>query len=553
MNRTKPYLVLPLFFMLVACGGGSGGKTITSPDEIVNVAANDQQLVGYWSSEDSANPSFEFFASPTEAPFNVSLQTGKLFEAGKLVSLFSWRMQTSGVVNLNLVSPSCLQRPLTSCPTLQSIAIDAKGSSIYDSTWTIQYDQNLDGISDKRITGRYRYKEIDATQFSSGDLFLSHSNNRIFDSPIPGSVSNGALSIRLDDFKKPITLTAASYTANKYRINFQATESQSIEDTEEFSTPSGYKNFTVKEWYENVSLSATANNEYTLSYDLHRKVNSPTGIDSARLTDYEKVEKKSTIVVLINKFQNDFMVPVAKQLYINMEVKFPQFNAGNELMFTSNTEGTLSYTLPFDTTSTNTRKFTWAKTADGSLTLNFPNLGEVKMRTLQKINGGYQMLYSVPDKNYGTTYKIRDLIYDDISVVDESTLPGRYKFTSVSPLPNGSHEYEATFHKDKRVTGVVGGYWFQDFNGDIVSYECTNLLGQVVVHYDECVKAFDNLSLFKFAHIRRLKFVSKNGNEYQVKYTGSQYTGGTYEWEYFYSNFPLTYRWTRIGDEPINN
>jgi hypothetical protein len=221
-------------------------------------------------------------------------------------------------------------------------------------------------------------------------------------------------------------------------------------------------------------------------------------------------------------------------------------------MFTSDSKGTLSYSLPFNDALAESKEFTWSKADDGTLTMSFANIGDVKMRTLQKINGGYQVLYSLPDKNYGAVYRIRDLIYDEPLVVDEASIPGRYKFISISPLPNGTHEYDLTFHKDKRITGVVGGYWFQDNNGDIVSYECTNLLGQAVVHYDECVKAFDNLIDFKFTHIRRLKFVYKNGNEYQAKYMGSQFTGPNSEGKYYYSNFPLTYRWTRVGDEPFS-
>ncbi len=553
MNWIKPLFVSLLILTLTGCGGG--GKTVNSVTEIPIVSAKDQQLVGYWGAEDSASPSFEFFASPTEAPFNISLQTGRIFESGKLVNIFYWKMQTNGLISLSVVNASCMQRPLSQCPVVQSVTIEAKGNSIFDATWWVRFDQNLDGIADKTTTSRYKQKEIDTAQFSSGELFLMHANNKVFDTPVVGNIANGNMSIRLDDFKSPITVIASSYASNKRRISFQNSESLSVDTEQEFLTSLGYKTFTVKQWYENVGLSATANNEYTLFYEIHRKVQIPTNIDpaSVQLNDYEQVEKKSTVVALIKSFLPNFPTPLNSKLFINMEAKFDNANAGNELQFFSGTEGALSYSLPFTNVPAESKPFTWSKTEDGVLTLHFQNTGDIKVRAVQKINGGYQVLYSMPDKNYTNTYRIRDLIYDDLPVIEESTLPGRYKFISISPLPNGSHEYDLTFHKDKRVTGVVGGYWFQDVNGDIVSYECTNILGQIVVHYDECVKAFDNLADFKFAHIRRLKFVFKNGNEFQAKYMGSQFTGSMNNGSYYFSNFPLTYRWTRIGDEPIQS
>ena len=553
MNWIKPLYVSLIALALTACGGG--GKTVDSVQEIPIVSANDQQLVGYWAAEDSASPSFEFFASPTEAPFNISLQTGRIFESGKLVNIFYWKMQTNGLIGLSVVDASCMQRPLSQCPVVQSVAIEAKGSSIFDATWWVRFDQNLDGITDKTTTSRYKQKEIDAAQFSSGELFFTHANNRVFDTPIVGNIVNGNMAIRLDDFQFPITVTANSFASNKRRINFQNSENLSVDIEQEFLTSLGYKTFTVKQWYENVGLSATANNEYTLYYEVHRKVQVPTNIDpsSVQLNAYEKVEKKSTVVALIKSFLPSLPTPLNTKLFINMVEKFDNANAGNELQFFSETEGTLSYSLPFNNVPAEVKAFTWSKTEEGVLTLNFSNTGDIKVRAVQKINGGYQVLYSLPDKNYTNTYRIRDLIYDDLPVIDESILPGRYKFISISPLPNGSHEYDLTFHKDKRVTGVVGGYWFQDVNGDIVSYECTNSFGQMVVHYDECVKAFDNLADFKFVHIRRLKFVFKNGNEFQARYMGSQFTGAANNGNYYYSNFPLTYRWTRMGDEPIES
>jgi hypothetical protein len=545
--------------LLTGCGGKNGGPISPSdplPGHSVDRAPilklGVQELVGHWTPSDSKYPEYDFYSSTTEVPFNTGLKTGRVFEKGSLAGIFYWEVQPSGSIELKMVSVNCFQRPLSQCPVLGSQTITLKGYYPSRSTWTIAFDRNADGVADSKASIVYNQAKIKSFLPSSQELYLVHDDNSVFDTPISGKMVNSLLSVRLDDFKKPITLTSLACRNGNQRITFLAGDSYSSEGTKDFFVSSmGDKTFLVKEWYENVVLLARGDKQFILEYELHRKVQIPSDImiESVQLNDFEKVEKKSSIVSLVDTFSPGVSVQSLSHYFVSMELGFSTANAGNDLYFSSPTEGHLSVTPPHQETPAETHKFTWVQEDNGTIRLKFNDLGDVFLRFIKKIEGGYQVVYSVPSSDYGHTYRIRDFLLDGTADVQEQSLPGVYKFISIGALPNGSHEYNLTFHKDKSISGIVGGYWFQDVNGDIVSYECINLAGQKPTSYEECKGALSNLNQYAFVHLRRLHFVYKNGNSYQAKYTGSIYQYMPESANNSYYTFALTYRWEKVGDE----
>lgn len=563
----------------IAILAGCGGKTAKSLNEVVTVTVDAQQVVGYWTPANSANHSYEFFSSPTETPYNIPLKTGRILQGANLVSPFYWDMQSDGTIVLSLLSPSCPNRPLNNCPVIAVEKVIASGSSIQNSAWTISVDDNNDGVVDKKVTDTYHRQEIELSNFPQGDFFLIHDNNQVFDTPISGSVGSGKMSIRLDDFDKPITVSTDSFNTKAKSVKFSSSESSAIlVDQSLYVSGTGYKKFTIKKWFEKVALSASSNGGFSLSYELHRKVQVPSDIDPAlilidqgssryQIRDYEMVEHISSLFGVVNKFVSGIPVHALDQFYVSLELDFQKSNAGNKLIFTSNKVGELSNTLAHHPEIVSeVRNFNWVQRDDGSIVLGFPNYGDVILRFIKTISGGYQVLYSKPDENYGTTFRVRDFIRGGAPVLNEQSIPGRYSFISSGALANGSHEYNLTFHRNKTVSGVVGGYWFQDTNGDIVSFECTDLLGQSISVYATCAAALDNTSSVTFAHVRRLKFVDKDGRNFQAIYNASVYGTRTFlvypasgdpvvASKFFTAagasadSLALTYRWVRVGDE----
>lgn len=575
----RPTAKLASIYLLgIICSACSGGGTASTSADVVTVSVNKEQVIGYWTPKGGSNESYDFIGSATESPYS-GIRTGRIFKNGLISNLFYWDLQLNGTISLTLVDPNCASRPLTACSTVGTRLIDARGSNVQDSTWNVSVDSNGDGIADSSFVDVYHRNEIDIAAKLNGDFFLTRLNNQVFDNPIYGNVNSGQMTIRLDDFFTPVTLKAIAYQTKLNQIRFESNATTPVSVTQQFFIAgSGYQDLTVKEWFENVTLNTSAPNQYILSYEQHKKVQLPDGVlpsavtfevGSARLslTDFETTQIKANVVGLVDQFVTGVSIKPNDVFYVSLELDFTKSNAGNVLKFTSPTDGTVSSILanhPNDPPET--KNFTWIQKPDGSVLLSFSGYGDVNLRFIKPILGGYQVVYSKPTFPNGETYRIRDFVADSSPVVNETNLPGRYVFTSSGALPNGTHEYNLTFHQNKTVSGVVGGFWFQDTNGDIVSYECTDIFGRAITDYASCSAALDNTSLVNFAHVRRLHFIQKDGANLQSSYNASVYgtrtflvfppSGDPFTSTKFFTavgspaeSISLTYRWTRIGDE----
>jgi hypothetical protein len=563
--------------LLSACGGG----TAQAPGETVLAAApNTQQVVGLWTpAGGSARPAFEFFGSATESPYDKTLRTGRLWQDRQVASLFVWSLQNDGTITLNLVSPSCASRPLSSCAVTGTARITASGKRTQDSSWNIDFDNDGDGKVDARSADTYHRQEIDLSSLGEGEFFLTRLDNAIFDGPMRGAVSGTSLSLRLEDLDRPMTASASGFAGKRDTLALAAGESAAVTVNQNFYVVgSGYRIMPVKQWFDQVSLSASNNGAYALSFEMHRQVQLPDGVTRAQvqidsgssragLADYEAVTSSTQVVGLIDRFISAPSIRSQDRFYVSLDLNFTRTGEANDLLFTSATEGMVTSRLAHHPDAVSEqRSFTWRQRADGAVVLSFAAYGDVVLHFIKAISGGYQVLYERPDTGFGASYRVRDFLRDAAPVLDASNLAGRYVFSSTAALPSGSHEYSVTFHRNHTVSGAVGGYWFQDANGDLVGYECTDTFGRDISDYATCAAALDNTASVNFAHVRRLRFVNRDGNALQARYNASVYGTRTF---LFYppsgdpvraSKFftavgapvqstALTYRFVRVGDE----
>lgn len=558
--KFNTFLSLWLFLLFVGCGG----DTIKSAEDLEEVKVDESgkiknienNIVGYWFSENPENPEYEFFASAFDVDFEPSVKQGRIFEGGKQVSSFYWQLQNDGTIELSIVDTLCNARPLNFCQSIGKVKITATGSSLSNAVWNIRYEDS-NGLNRKNIKNRYSKKYVNFSDSTDGGFVFS--KREVFDFPIAGEIKDNKISLWVDwstrDFSKRIKLSANFNREGKDDIVFQTGENVSFYENRRFLVDGiGYLDLPVKSWYENVILSASNDDRYSLRYELHRKIELPEGLNiaSVHLDGYRLLIKGSDSYEFIQQF---IQGPVVKSTdrffsFLDADIGDPirTFGgAGNELVFISNEQVEVRLTDNVDGARTNTgsRSYTWNQNVDGSLFLDSPE-SKIEVKFIKAIPGGYNVLFKY---SYGG-YSRHDLILDAAPVVNESTFPGRYMFLS----NDGYTIVEVIFHKDKTVTSnppIVNGHWFQDTNGDIISFECTTLERRDVTSYSECYDDFNRLNDMAFVHIRRLGFIHKDGDNYKIKYSASFY-GDVFDTTALsddYLSLAWTYRWVRIGDE----
>jgi hypothetical protein len=550
-KKINVYISLILILLLVGCRG----KTVDSADEIEVVKADDQKIIGLWEPQNSSNFVYEFLPSSFAFAYDVQFKTGRRYKDGVLNAFFYWHIQNDGTINLTMVPTSCLGVVLSTCKATGFVTIVAEGKSIHNARWNIVSYANSDGVVDWKISDIYSRKNIDLKSFSQGEFFLQYL--KYYDQPLFGELKDETISVKLTYFDKPITVSTHFEINENSKIEFQSDRNVAVTTNKEFFIQGeGYRDFVVKQWYEKVVLSASTVGLYTLSFEIHNEVQLPLGIDRSKivLDGFENTLALSRTYSVINSFVPVPEINVLDRVYsiivTDFNDKWVVDATANDINFTSSSEGRLGHTDINKGLYSEYRDFTWSL-PNNSLELTFPGYGVVTLRFIKAIEGGYSVLIATPDPVFGHKYRIQDWIKDGPAVVDEIHLPGRYRILNPDSGFEGLRE-EITFHADKTVTGNgVGGYWFQDNDGDIVSYECIDLLGRSLSNYFDCFASFDNLSNVTFAHVRRIRFLHREGNSYQSKYDAVIYgANGAF-------NFPMrntiayTYRWTRVGDEQI--
>lgn len=540
---------------LVACSGGGSSLPIATESPVQ--AFNQKDVPGYWAPVNSSNDGFEFYPSAISSPYSADSMLGRVVQGGQLKEYFFWVVDADGAIKMSVFDAACEERPVNTCPVKSTIKIVMRGDN-NTANWKVKY-LDAEGAGVREVVDNFSRKKVDASVLASGEHFLNQAD--YFNQPLLAKVADGRMSIRMTDI--PATLTvAAAVSGNAPRdVEFDGGEASGVLVDEDFELKSGDKrSLKVKVWYERYALSSLSNQRFMLQYELHKKLQLPAGTEASTISlpgykrgdkagFYESVEKRTTLVGHIDGFaRTGYRVRPGDKIatYMMMDFNTDWGSAGaNEIEFTSATEGIAGHTDLHLGKYSESAKFTWTQADDGAITMQFPTTGQVTVRFVKAINGGYQALYTYPNRKLGAYYWLHDWVLNQAPAVTASTLPGRYVFTS----SDGVSQVPLTFHKNGAVTGAIEGYWFQDSNGDIVTFECADTSDQAITSYDACFSSFDDLSTVNFAQIRRMKFMHRNGNDYQVKYDADAYGARFLVPDRDYYTVAWTSRWTRVGDE----
>lgn len=560
MNRINVGLATLMVAVLSACGSNDGMDSVSAPVPPVSVTAPntpapvaipfDVEVAGYWDTKDAATESYAFYKAPTEFPYDP-VKTGRTYKSGSLASRFFWEIDSEGAIKVSTISLACDSRPLNLCTVTGTTIIKAFGTAA-NPEWRLRSDTNNDGVVDSETTGQYSRKQIDLAAQPKGEFFLKRSDT--FDLTTPGIIDGAKVMLTLSELTEPVTLSGIVSEGKKHHVDLAAGETTAVAGTRTFTIRGQSTTLGVRMWYDNVQLSATGDG-YVLEYEIRRKAVLPAGVNPAevdQLETYERVQKRTEAFGLVDKFVQGPAIKQGETYYsfvlLDFDPEWVSGGGGNTIKFTKGNSGTISHHDLVKGKYSEERQFTWSQRPDGTLVYDFGFGIEVTARFIKPVNGGYQVLYSIPDPYVGMRYVIHDMVKDAPVALTEATVPGHYVFTS----SDGLTDVHMTLHKNKTVSGSVGGYWFFDTNGDVVSYECTDLSGRELSRYEDCLKSFDNLSDSAFSHIRRLRFMHKDGdNNFQVKYDASVYGARFQVVDRDYFTISWTYRWRRVGDETL--
>ena len=216
----------------------------------------------------------------------------------------------------------------------------------------------------------------------------------------------------------------------------------------------------------------------------------------------------------------------------------------NEVHFTDSMAGTVAFANAIDETLREEKSFDWEQDFSGKVDFYFDSaIPPTTMRFLTNIDGGYRVLFGVPDPALGTRYFIRDFIVASAPVLDSSNVAGVYKVLNTTSKPNGSFLFDVTFNDDGTLVGDLAGFWFENSDGTLQSYECYDLLGALIEDYLSCLNAIET-NTYGFVWIRKISFIHQDGNQFKAKYNSVILSAGVP----FPFNFAWTYRFTRISD-----
>lgn len=518
---------------------------------------NETNMLGYWQPQDSRDEAYEFYGTALDAALQYAEltgpMTGRIFKGGEVSGLFYWTVNGDGSVTLNKVEPSCSTRPLDKCASIGTTKIEVNGKTLEGSTWLVQ------NSGSPRVTpAAYNHPKLDLSTLPQGTFLMNAAD--LFAIPTAGLVADGKISIQTQELGRPVLLSANLPAGPVDKLEFPAGEATALLTQAEVPAVAGPAvAMPVKVWLDKVVMTAGANNGFILSFEMHRKVQPREGVDlgALKLADFEKTRYGTDAFGRIASYVHGPAVQANQTYYTMLPFLFDQNmtvgGAGNVIQFLSPTDGFIAHYDLHGNKYSEGVPFNWQQAADGTLTLTLaagPATGlPITARFVKQVNGGHQVVFSVPDPVAGTLYSLSDFVPDAPSTVTAATLPGKYVFDST----DGMTKNTVTFHKDGTVSGVVGGHWFIDnANGDVVSFECTDLSGKDLNDYQACLQVFDSeaaLKQYSFAHIRRMKFMHGNNGAYQVRYDSVFYGARFDILNRDYAMVAWTYRFNRVGNE----
>ncbi|MEJ7805869.1 MAG: hypothetical protein WKG03_08120, partial [Telluria sp.] len=343
MMRSK--LKLALFCGAAALLAGCGSKSSDAPES--KQAFEQQNLVGAWMPASANGDVYEFYSATTDSPYN-GLKGGRVYNAGMLKDYFSWEIQSGGAVKVTGYGPTCTERPMTKCKVASTTTITAANASATSTEWQLAHDSNADGVIDQTISANYARKELDLSVLKEGEFFLHRGET--FDSPFPGVVTGNQFTIRMRELGPPITLVGQIVAGKHKRI--QIGGGAAVAYWTELDEPGKEKKLRVpvKAWVENAEIMASSNGGFILEYDLKQAVQRPDPVPdgmSDAFAALEKTQRKSRSLGLFNSFVKGPTIQAqdkyATYMLVGFNPEWVSLGAGNEMVFTSRTEGTIAH------------------------------------------------------------------------------------------------------------------------------------------------------------------------------------------------------------------
>ena len=545
------YLMFALLCLvtLSACGGD------TSDDAagIEEVSLEDEELVGFWEAQE--NPmQIEFLSSATEAPFDTPIKVGNIYQSEVIRDRFFWSLRNDGVIDIAVVNLNCGVRPINACPVARRMEITLRGESVNASTWFIE---EIDSQTNERIevfSENYRKRLLDNFTRLEGEIFLRDRPNIAFSSPELLRLENGNVNFRLEyssdfsDNQQLIDYSGSTDISND-TISLFPIGTDTVTNTEEFFVDGlGFTNLSVDESIDNLQLKMSANDNVILSYSIEREIVLPNDIEIAQVdtSDFVFREDRSIIYEYINEFVAAPTISVGDKYFGRFALDFDAFGqASGELTFDTETTGSMRIAPISDPTQEQIRFFTWSQD-ENRIIIDVANFGFIEIDFIQTISGGYQVLYTLLENNLDANYFIVDFIPDANPVLSIEELIGRYRVTGTVPNPfnPASYQYDIEFHSDGELSGVFGGFWFEESPGNFLSFECIDRVGLPIEDYADCLASFNDLSVVSFAHLRRFKFLGGENNQFKMIYTADLYTGGD---EFIFDVISLVFRFEKVG------
>lgn len=550
----KSRFIVLLSLILLGCNEQSD-KTADNTIQ-ADIALKEALLVGVWQPSFSENLSYEFLSSVEKGTNDNALKTGRTYRNGILRDFFYWNLQANGIVTLNIVSKNCNSRPISRCDVLAKTEIQSSGSHLDKLNWAISTDSDVDNVIDDVITDKYQKKLIDLTSIAQGDFYFTTFESN-FSSAIYAQKANTSVTLALDYLGTPIVVSGEINSEALYQVSLSS--EQRLNSTRNFYVQNvGYKDFTIESYLDNVTLTSSMGDNFTVRYDIVREVIYPEGMvaSTVQLDDFIALDKRTRFYSVVDSFIPAPEILSSDKLYsyITDQFSYGKLNGGgsNEMIFDTSSTGVLNYKDIYQGKNSEEKHFSWQINALGFLELNMDSGYQITVKFIEKTLGGYITLLAYdPPGDEAPYYSKNEFLLDDSYPAFADAFPGRFEFMSNDGFSKIFIDFKADHTLETNSPGV-GGYWLIDENDNLISYECSSLNSKNIEDYQSC---YDSLGVVStddrytnFSHVRVVRVLHREGNHFKVKYDANVWGGpfGIVDSDYF--GISWIYYWKRIGN-----
>jgi len=554
MLQMKSTFIVLLSLILFGCNEQSDATVGDTAQ--VDLALKEALLVGVWQPSSNENLSFEFLSSVEKGTRDNSLKTGRTYKNGILRDLFYWNLQSNGIVTLNIVSKNCNSRPISWCEVLNKTAIQSSGSQLDNLSWEISSDTNADNIVNDVLTEKYQKKVIDFTSITQGDFYLTTFESN-FSHAIPAQINSTSVALSLDYLGTPIVVTGEVSNEENYQVTL--TSDQKLTSTKNFYVQDvGYQDFTIKSYFENIILTSSIGNNFTVSYDIVREVVYPAGMDAStvQLDDLVALDKRTRYYSVVDSFiaVPEILSSDKFYSYIVDQFSYSKANGGgsNEIVFDTASTGVLNYKDLYQDKYSEEKPFSWRITDSNFLELAMDDGFIITVKFIEQTLGGYIALLAYqPPGDVDPYFTKHEFLFDDSYPAFTDAFPGRFEFMSDDGFSKIFIDFKADHTLETNAPGV-GGYWHLDENDNLISYECSTLNNKDIEDYQSCYESLGEVKTddryTNFSHIRVARILHREGNDFKVKYNANVWGGPFGIVDSDYLGISWTYHWKRIGD-----